>query len=236
MLFRTLMEMAPTSFIIGGAPATRQIVPRIGFRRVGDALTYAAWLRPWREFRERLRTRRSALRLLHGLTHPARSSWRTGQGWDFAPVDQFDDSLLPILNSTKRPWTFCQRTLADLNYLLKCPHLEMQGFLLRCQGQLIGYFIIGRAEWEARLLDLSVDSADTNDWNLACATVTKAARLDPEVCRIRVLATFPILSQALAWNGYWCQYAEPIVIHDPTNALDQAFPANFQLFDGDSGY
>ncbi len=140
------------------------------------------------------------------------------------------------MNDTKRTWTFCGRTLADLNYVLKCPHLEIRGFLLRRQGQLMGYFIIGQADWEARLLDLVVNSADANDWNSACATVTKAAQLNPEVCRIRALATFPILRQALIWNGYWCQSTEPIVIHDPANALGGAFPVSFQLIDGDSGY
>ena len=238
MLYRKLMAKVPTSFVIGGAPATRLMVPRIGFRHVGEALTYAAWLRPWREFRTRPRNRRSVLRLLHGLTHPTRSRRHTSAGWDFAPVDQFDDSLLPVLNSTKRTWTFCGRTVADLNYVLKCPHFRMQGFLLQRQGQLMGYFIIGKGktDWEARLLDLMVDSVDANDWNSACATVTMAARLDPEACRIRALATFPILSQALISNGYWRQSKEPIVIHDPTNALDHAFPVSFQLIDGDSGY
>jgi hypothetical protein len=60
--------------------------------------------------------------------------------------------------------------------------------------------------------------------------------LDPDVCRIRVLSTVPILNQALAWNGYWCQYREPIALHDPADVLGQAFPVSFQLFDGDAGY
>jgi hypothetical protein len=235
-LFRKLMEMAPTSFIIGGAPATRLIVPRIGFRLVGEVPTYAAWLRPWGEFRTRPFTRRSTLRLLPGLAHPARNHSSAIAGWDFTPIDEFDDSVLPLLNSRSSAWTFCQRTLADLNHLLKCPNLEIRRFLLRRQGQLMGYFIFGRAEWEARLLDLVVDSADAKDWNLACAAVTRAAQLDSKVCRVRALATFPILSQALVWNGYWCQYKEPIAIHDPTNVLDHAFPVSFQLLDGDSGY
>lgn len=147
MLYRKLMEMAPTSFVIGGAPATRLIIPRIGFRHVGEALTYAAWLRPWREFQTRPHTPRSISRLLHGLTHPPRSSRQTSAGWDFTPVDQFDDSLVAVLNDTlndtKRTWTFCERTAADLNYVLKCPHLKTEGFLLRRQGQLMGYFIMG---------------------------------------------------------------------------------------------
>ncbi|MGO9405476.1 MAG: GNAT family N-acetyltransferase [Terriglobales bacterium] len=236
MLFCKLMEMAPTSFIIGGTPPTRHILPRIGFRPMGDAVTYTAWFRPWREYQTRPWTRRSTLRLLHGLTHPVRTRGRESAGWNFASVDQFDGSLLPVLNSTKRSWTFCQRTLSDLNHLLKCPHVKMQGFLLRREGQLIGYFIIGKAEWEARLLDLAVDSAGTKDWNLACAMVTKAAQLDPEVCRIRSQASFPLLAQALVWNGYWRQEKQPIALHDPANALGRALPVDFQFFDGDYGY
>lgn len=178
----------------------------------------------------------SVLRLLHGLAHPVPIRSRHSRHWEFVPVSEFDNSLQPILSGGKRPWTFCQRTVADLNYLLKCPHLEMRGFLLRRGACLGGYFIVGKSGWEARVLDLVVDSDDVNDWKHACAAVTNAALLDPEVCRIRALSTLPILSQALAWNGYWCQYKEPIVLHDPTDVLGQAFPVSFQLFDGDSGY
>ncbi len=235
-LFRKLMGKAPTAFIIGGAPVTRQIMPHIGFRPVGDALTYAAWLRPWQEFRTRPRTGRSVLRLLHGLAHPVPVRSRLSRQWESVRVSEFDDSLQPILSGEKRAWTFCQRTVVDLNYLLRCPHLEMRGFLLKREGRLGGYFIIGKSGWEARLLDFVIDSEDVNDWKHACAAATNTALLDPEVCRIRILSTVPVLSQALAWNGYWCQYEEPIVIHDPSKALAGAFPVSFQLFDGDSGY
>jgi Acetyltransferase (GNAT) domain len=236
MLFRKLMEMAPTSFIIGGTAATRNILPRIDFRPAGETLAFTGWLRPWQEFRLRPHTRRSIPRLLHGLTHPARNRSGGSAEWDFVGVTRFDNSLLTSLQGTKREWTFCQRTLADLNYMLDCPHVKMEGFLLRRQGQLVGYFIIGKMEWEARLLDLVVDSADPNDWILASMMVTKAARLYPEVCRIRVQSSFPILKQALEWNGYRCLYKEPLMLYDPANVLDAAFPLSIQLFDGDYGY
>jgi hypothetical protein len=112
----------------------------------------------------------------------------------------------------------------------------MQGFLLNRKDQVAGYCIVGTTDWEARLLDLAVDSEDPTDWKLASAAVTQAVRLGPEVCRIRVLANVPILNDALAWNGYWCQYKEPIFIYDPSSAVDSSLPVAFQLFDGDSGY
>ena len=235
-LFRKLMAMAPTSFIIGGAAITRQIIPRMGFGLAGNAVTYSAWLRPWREFHGRPLSQRSILRLLHGMMRPIRRSNKLRGAWKFVPVSEFDDSLQPILMGRKRPWTFPQRTVADLNYLLKCPHLEMRGFLLKRGDRLGGYFVMGKSGWETRLLDLVVDSENGNDWKRACAAVTNAALIDRDVCRIRVLSSVPILSQALLWNGYWRQYEEPIMVHDPGNALSRAFPVGFQLFDGDSGY
>jgi len=54
-----------------------------------------------------------------------------------------------------------------------------------------------------------VDSEDAEDWNFACAVITEAAKLNPEVCRIRSLAAFPILRLAPKSSGYWCQYREP---------------------------
>jgi hypothetical protein len=235
-LFRKLMGMATTCFIIGGNPVTRQILPHIGFRPAGEAPTYSVWLRPWGEFRARPCTLRAVLRLLHGFAHPVPMRSRRSRDWDFVPVSEFDDSLQPILNGARRTWTICLRTIADLNYLLKCPLLEVRGFLLRHQSHLGGYFIMGKSGWEARLLDFVVDSEDINDWKRACAAVTNAALLDPEVCRLRVLSTVPILSQALEWNGYWCQYKEPIALYDPNDAMSGAFPVSFQFFDGDAGY
>jgi hypothetical protein len=235
-LFRHLMGIAPTSFVIGGAPATRMIVPRLGFRLAGNALTYSAWLRPWREFRTRPLTGRSTLRLVHGLTHSTRAHRQQAADWDCAQVSQFDDSIVPLLTRNKHPGTVCQRTLEGLNHLLLCPRPKMQGFLLKRRGDLVGYFVVGIADWEARLFDLVVDSEDAKDWSVACGLLTKAAKLNPEVCRLRALASFPILRRALESNGYWQQYAEPIMLHDPLRLLDHAFPVSLQFFDGDAGY
>lgn len=231
LLYRKLMQMAPTSFVIGGSPATRQILPRIGFRQVGEAWTYSAWLRPWREFRSRPRTSRSTLRLLHSFVHPLRSR----EPWTFRTVTQFDDSLQAVLKA-KHAWTVCERSVADLNYLLACPYVETVGLLLERNGRLAGYAIIGTSTWEARLLDISVDSDDAEDWKRAVAAIAEAVRPSPEVCRIRAFATIPVLRSALEWNGYWRHYAEPIFVYDPTHELEQSFPIAFQLCDGDSGY
>jgi hypothetical protein len=154
---------------------------------------------------------------------------------EYFAVKEFDQSLSALLSSAKRPWTFSERTIDDLNYWLKCPHLEMQGFLLKCGDKMVGYFILCTAEWEARLLDLLVDSENPSDWQAACAAVIEAARLQPKACRVRAQASIPLLSEALSRNGYWIQYRDATMIHDPSNLLEGAFPVDLQLLDGDSG-
>ena len=235
MPFRKLMGMVRASFAVG-AIATLQIVLGLGFRQEGEALTYSAWLRPWREFRARPLTLRSALRTLHGWTHPVRDANDVDEHWEFTRVAEFDSSLHPVLSPANRPWTTCGRTLADLNYLLKYPYLEMEAFVLLRRGELAGYFIVGKADWEARVLDLRVGSENANDWKGACSVMTKAIGLDPGIGRVRILASVPMLQRALLSNGYWCQFREPIFVHDRSHVLDRAFPVGLQFFDGDSGF
>jgi hypothetical protein len=234
-LFSKLMKLADTVFIVGGSPATRQILPHIGFRPVGEALTFARWVRPWKEFRTRAVTGRSLLRLAHGLTTSMRQAPYV-QRLNVQPATQFDDSLRPLLENRELLMTTCQRTISDLNYLLQCPAGPVKGYLLLESGDLRGYFILGRALWEARLLDVFVNSGNLEEWRHAYAAATSIATADPDVCRIRAVATTPLHGEALRGSGYWKQFKEPIMIHDPRGFLAGAFPASFQLFDGDAGY
>jgi len=233
--FRKLMGMADTSFAVG-AINTRAIVVRLGFREVDQAPSYSAWVRPWGEFRARPVSSRSMARLLHGWTHPAKKWKGQGAKWEAVQTSKFDSSLEPVLRCQGRSWTTCVRTIEDLNYLLRCPHLPMTGLLLRREGQILGYCVVGRAQWEIRVLDMDLCSGEDIDWTLACGALTQAIRLDREACRIRALATTPILRRALSANGYWAHSNEPIFIYDPKHVLDQALPIALQLFDGDSGY
>jgi hypothetical protein len=234
-LFSRLMKMADTAFVIGGSPATRCILPRIRFQQVGEASSFARWIRPWREFRTRQVTSRSVLRLAHGLAHALTQNAPVHQ-FQVKPVLRFDASLEPLFGSGIISATSIRRTVDDLNYLLQCPAALVKGYYLLDGASLRGYCILGRVSWEARLLDIFVNSAKLEDWRCAYAAATSVAANDPVVCRIRALATAPLHREALRQNGYWKQLEEPIMIHDPRRLLLDAFPANFQLFDGDAGY
>ncbi len=234
-LLRRVMETTPTSFLVGGSDITRKLLPRVGFRQVKEAAMYSASLRPWREFHRGAITGKSARRLLQGWRFKARSTQQTNPHWECVRVDEFDDSVQPILNNSKRSWTCSRRTVADLNFLLQCPTVKVQGFLLLHRGKIAGYFLMAKSTWEARLLTLIVDSEDAEDWSCACRLAIREMWLDGNICRIRALATLPILCQALLQSGYRYQDRQPIFLSDPSHALESAPTFAFDLFDGDSG-
>jgi hypothetical protein len=234
-LFSRLMKLGDAVFIIGGSTATRQILPRIGFRQVGQALTFARWIRPWKEFRTRPMEGRSLLRLAHGLTTSLRQATPVSR-WQVQATPRFEGPLQLLLASRELLLTRCERSVTDLNYLLQCPAGQMKGYVLFEKGNVRGYFILEQAHWESRLLDIFVSSGNIEDWKLAYAAATCAAAADPDVCRIRAVATTPLHGEALRGSGYWVQVKEPLMIHDPRGFLAGAFPANFQFCDWDAGY
>jgi hypothetical protein len=236
MLMRKLMKMAETSYVIGGAPAARTILPKIGFRVLGEARTYARWIRPWKEFRTRPASLRSAMRLMHGVARVPFTPAPFSGSLESSPVQEFGPEVQPIICRQGAFSTSCRRTVEDLNHALRCPLIKMKGFLLTKNAGVHGYFVLALAGWEARLIDIQLDSEDPHDWKLAYAAAVKAVLGEPEICRLRALSALPLLNQALSQNGFWIQYREPIMMHDPKHLLAQAFPINFQLFEGDAGF
>jgi hypothetical protein len=120
--------------------------------------------------------------------------------------------------------------------MLRCPAVEMKGFLLRRNQSVVGYFLLARTGWEGRLLDIFVSSDNPQDWRCAAATATHAIADEPEVCRIFAWAVAPRLRNALVQNGFWQQDEVSIAVRDPRNLLEGAFPASLQMFDGESAY
>jgi len=234
MLMSKLMKMAETSFVIGGSAVTRGLLPKIGFRQAGESWMYARWLRPWKEFRVRPKGWQSGLRLLHGLAHTASTASLSSREWKCVPLEKFDASFIQILRASPAPGTTCERTLEDLNSLLRHPAAKIRGFLLKQGERAAGYFILATGGWEVQIVDLMVDSGHLQDWVSVYAVAIKAVMEEPLACRIRTQATVPLAASALRQVGFWVQRAEPILIYDPGKLLSRALPINFQLFDGDA--
>jgi len=235
ILINKLQEQAGPVFVIGGSAASRRVLPKIGFRAAGEISSYSAWVRPWKEFRRRTKSGRSLLRLAHGFTHPMHVDQAPTEGWEATAVEEFESSLQKLLDNrvARLPW--CGRTVGDLNYMLLCPAVPMKGFLLRRRGNTVGYFILGNAGWEGRVVDLQLSLDDPKDWKSAYGVAVNAICRCPDICRISAWAMPPV-SDVLLDLGFWLQGTKPILLRDPSNKLARAFPADLQLLDGEAAF
>lgn len=129
LLARRMMELSPVLLSIGGSEMTRKIMPRIGFIKRGELLTYARVLRPWRQFRTRPDN--------HGpkaLLRLARNA-----AWSVAPV------------ALKRGWAAREAPLPDL--LARCPGLQAEAYTLPS-----GRLLLTRVGGQARIAELTAVS------------------------------------------------------------------------------
>ena len=80
MLARKLSQVWPVLLSIGGSEMTQKIIPKIGFAKRGELLTFARVLRPWRQFRTRPDNHglKSLLRLARNFTWSAGPTAMTG--------------------------------------------------------------------------------------------------------------------------------------------------------------
>jgi hypothetical protein len=236
LLGRHLVSRLEATFVIGGAPVTRQILPKARFRARAAATTYVKWIRPWKEFLARPKSSRSAIRLCHGLAYSLHSKRVVSKNWQSVPICHFSQSTESLLQRRSKWMTSCQRSVDTLNYMLECPAVPIKAFLLKRNDIVAGYFLIGKAAWEGRIVDIFVDSGDVNDWAVGYGQAAAVAAQEEEVCRVRAMASVPLLQSALTRNGFWVQQEYPIMVKDPKNALADALPINLQFFEADAAY
>jgi len=231
-----VMRRAESMFLIGGTETTWAITSKLGFRPVLEARVYARWVRPLKEFWLRPKTGRTALRLLHGLAHAPFGRLAKAGRWEISRVPRFDETTRSVLTSGPRPYGVAERTVAQLNHRLQCPAVATRGYVLRRLDKIEGYAIASVGTWEAKIVDIRLQSDDPQDWAAAYALVTDTLRREPAVCRISALASVPPLRKALEANSYWVSRVEPVSFYDPKRLVDGLLPVDIQFFESDLSY
>jgi hypothetical protein len=233
---RHVMQLADATFLIGGTATTWALAPSLGFRPVLQARVYVRWVRPLKEFWLRPKNPRAALRLLHGVARAPFGRLAARRGWGISPVSRFDESAQSVVAAAPRLYSAAERTLAQLNHRLDCPATATRGYLLLRSDTILGYAIATVGKWEAKILDLRLNSQDPKDWAAAYAVVTDRLSKEPGVCRICALASVPMLQQALESNSYWVSRVEPVAFYDPRQLMEALLPVDIQFFESDLGH
>lgn len=234
-LYANLIRKAETAFLVGGVEVTREIVPKLGFRQFTEAMIYARWIRPWREFWQREKSVRAVQRLGHAVVHGLRFAPLRPGGWTARETARFDAQIERVIAFRPIRRTTFARTLAALNHMLDCTRSPMRGYLLEAAGKVRGYGIVAFIDWEARIVDINIDSEDAEHWVAAYGALATAVRREPNVCRIRAMSAVPEQQRALERNGFWVNQHEPFMLYDPKSRAPE-LPLDLQFFESDLGY
>jgi hypothetical protein len=230
LLFRKFAALADTLFAVGGSPETQSILPKIGFRRVGELSLYALPVRPLRQFLRRpQKDARAAARLVRNLAW--RRIPRVGEAQRFSavPVERFISLLEP---GPAAEFTPARRSPELLNYMQACPGAVFRGFVIREGLNERGHFMLSRVGGQTRIVDIRIEV----DWKAAFALAVREAARDPETCEIAAAASTDRLREAILANGLRPRGAEPVFLYDPKRLLADAAPLSVQLLDGDECY
>lgn len=236
-MFHLIKTRFDAIFAIGGSDATLAIIPRIGFRTVGEFVTWRKTVRPWAVFRSaRERKGTAFLRLARDLPRSGIGTSLDGGGWRCIPVPRFDETQAVLMGNIPKTYTTCRRTVGALNYMLSCPSASFSAYLLENGSRNRGYLLMSRLRNEARIVDISIDSDDATEWQGAYTAATSAAAAFPEVHHVFAGGSVRLMEKALAGNGYRRYRTDPVMIYDPLEILSSMPAIAFQMFEGDAGY
>ena len=230
LLFRKFGKLAPTLLAVGGSAETQDILPKIGFRRVGEMSLYALPVRPLRQFLQRSgRGWREAARLARNAAWARARLSPIPAGLSAERVRIFASAPLP---APAAEFTPARRSPELLNYMLACPGAAFCGFLIREDGLARGYFVLSRVGGQTRIADIWTEG----DWRAAFSLAAREAARDPETSEVTAVASLDHLRRAIEANGFRGRGAEPIFLNDPEGLLANAPPLLVQLLDGDECY
>ncbi len=218
LLRRIASEIAPVLVSTGGSPATRAIMPRIGFRHVDNQSIYVRVLRPWKQSRTRPREAppRAVGRLLRNAM------------WSVGPP-------MPLRRWTARPVSELPDSVAE--HLLRCPGAVVTAWKLEHPDGDMGFFVLSRVGGQSRIARLRLDSLDPTDWKAAYALAAIAAMGDPHACEVAALSSNRFEREALVSNGFHYRDQRPVFVYDPKKHIPpEAFPLEFDMLDDDMAY
>lgn len=235
-LLKKVAGHADVLLAIGGSQDTRNLLPKLGYKRCGELLRFARVVRPWLQFRATPdKNWKTPIKFLRNSAAALTGIPLVPNGWSALKVQSFT-RLTENGDNVAAATTSCtssRRTAAELNYLLSCPAARFSGFLVSQGQQLRGYFLITQVGGQARIVNIQIDGEDRESWRAICALAARSAAEDPETCEIVAASSIAVSAEAWLQTGFVRRRTDPILCYDPRNLLSSGPPLNLHLADND---
>jgi hypothetical protein len=238
-LLRSMAKKFDVLLAVGGSPDTQTILPKPGYRKVGEMQVFARVLRAWDQFRSDPFPRgwKAPLRLARNVLWSRGEAPPVAEGWTAQPTGAFDRSCQPLFEDRAHfAFPSTRRTPALMNYWLACPGAAMSASLVRYNGEIRGWFVLSRVLGQARIVDLWVNSNLVADWAAAFSLAVRAAMQDPEANELIAAVSIPPATEAAPLAGLRARPAEPIFALDPNNCFGPGPALNVTPLESDLAY
>jgi hypothetical protein len=238
-LLRSLARECDALFAVGGSSDTRSILPKLGYRHIGDLHMYARVLRPWHHLRTDPFPRgwKAPFRLARNILWSQTPSPAPPPPWTAKPILAFDATAQPLFDGRARwPFPCTRRTPELMNYFLRCPAAKLSAALIFHGDTPRGWYVIARVAGQSRVADIWVDSDSTADWTAAYSLALRSAANDPEACELVASASVSPAMAAATRAGFRFRHAEPIFVLDPQKRFASAPPLDVTLLESDLAY
>lgn len=232
-LLRKMAGLGDVLLTIGGSQDTRNLLPKLGYKRYGELRRYARVIRPWLQFRTTPEKNwKTPIKFLRNSIQSLKRIPAAPKGWQATKVPRFPESVEGVIGQTTRSMS-PRRTAGGLNYLLDCPAAAFSGFLVSQGQKLRGYFLLTQIGRQVRIVDIRSDGEDQESWEATCDLAIRNAAEDPEICEIVAASSLEATGKLWLQSGFIHRETDPILCYDPRNLLSSASALDLSLADGD---
>jgi hypothetical protein len=236
-------SLAPVQYAFGSSPSGAPVLISGGFDEMGSVPLYHRVL---------TRHRSGVWLALHGLNTVARQT--AYFAFDFAQslrpaadpgsvqierVKKFADEPDRVIDRCTHAFTCSSRSSGLLNHLLDFPKQNIFGYVLKTQGRICGFALLGVIEKPAlrhgRIVECFLDSPDANLWRGSISALFReVAKLKADL--VSCYASTPWIKAGLLSNGFFRRGRTTFYLRDPQNRLSRQDPFHLTHLEADLAY
>ena len=237
-LLKYLGQTTDVLLSIGGSAQTLQLLPHLGFRRMGAATCFVRPLHPLRILAPSVHPPSRLLpRLLRSAWWKLRAPSGGTDGWQVRRIGLSDLSYVTsVLPAPVRDMAVFERGEELFRYILTCPIAPMSLYVIERAGRAQGYFLLSLARRQARLADYWVASEDPADWRALIQCAVREAMQHPHAAELAVWASDAASVTRLRECGFQVRGELPVQTLAPRNPELAACTLRVQMLDNDAVY
>lgn len=237
-LMKYVGSLTDALLAIHGSAAACKVMRLIGYQPHGFVTGYVRSLFPLRLLRQPAGPRWRLLpRLARSTLWSLAAPGPAHEGWEARPITAEQiDSITCVLPRTRHRLAVLERSRPQLRYMLDCPTVPMKLYTFEREGHVRGYFVLGFAPGQARLVDCWTESIDPADWRAMIQCAVTEAKRDNNVAELGAWANDPLLARCLVECGFHARFTAPIYLRANSDSVIGTVALRVQMVDSDLAY